>query len=85
MYIYVDNGTGKSRKMLDVIACKLSEKQRKALLGLHSFSGFDYVSGILRKGEQLCWKYVKNSPQSLDLFSTLGESRNLTEDQMKAL
>ena len=76
---------GKRRKVLDLSACKLSEKLRKALLGLHSFSGNDYVSSFLRRGKQLCWKYVKNSPQFLDLFSSLGESRNLAEDQMKAL
>ena len=85
VHIYIDNGNGKSRKMLDLIACKLSEKQRKALLGLHSFSGNDYVFNFLRKGKQFCWKYVKNSPEFLDLFGSLRENRNLTEDQMKAL
>ena len=45
--VNIDNGTGKIRKMLDLIACKLSKKQRKAMLGLHSFSLSDYVSSFL--------------------------------------
>ena len=31
--ILIDNGTGKSRKILDVSACRLSEKQKKHFLG----------------------------------------------------
>ena len=35
-------------------SCELSQEQKKALLGLHAFSGNDYVSCIFRKGKQLC-------------------------------
>lgn len=73
----IDNGTGKSRKILDLSACKLSEKQKKALLGLHSFTGNDYVSSILRKGKQLCWKHIKENSVFLDLFADLGNNRSI--------
>ncbi len=67
--ILIGNGTGKYRKISDVSACKLSQKQRKhkkALLGLRSFTGNDYVSSILRRGKQLCWKHVKEYSAVLD-------------------
>ena len=83
--ILIDNGTGKSRKILDVSACRLSEKQKKALLGLHSFTGNDYVSSILRKGKQLCWKHVKDNLTFLDLFANLGNSQGITSDQLAGL
>lgn len=83
--VLIDNGTGKSRKILDVSACKLSEKQKKALLGLHSFTGNDYVSSILRKGKQLCWKHVKENSAFLDLFASLGNSQSITSDQLAGL
>ena len=59
--VFIDKGTGKSRKILDLNACKSTEKQWKALLGLHSFNGNDYVSSFHREGKQFCWKYVKNN------------------------
>ena len=40
---------------------------------------------FLRTGKQLYSKYVNNSPQLLDLFSSLGESWNRTKDLMNAL
>ncbi len=39
--VLVDNGTGKNQKILDVTSSELSDKERKALLGLHAFSGND--------------------------------------------
>ena len=65
--IFIDNGTGRNRKILKLCACELSQEQKKALLRLHSFSGNDYVSCIFRKGKQLCWKNVKNNSRFLDL------------------
>ena len=42
--IFIDSEPGKNRKILDLAACELSAFQRKALLGLHAFSGNDYIS-----------------------------------------
>ena len=83
--IFIDNGTGRNHKSLKLSACELSQEQKKALLGLHAFSGNDYVSCIFRKGKQLCWKNVKNISRFLDLFSTIGTNCNLTNDQLQGL
>ena len=82
--ILIDNGTEKYRKILDVSACKLSGKQTK-LLGLYSFTGNDYVSSILRRGKQLCWKHVKKNSAFLDLYATLGNGQCITSDPLAGL
>ena len=57
--IHVDSGTGNARKILDRTSTTLLPELRKALLGLHAFSGNDYISAISKK-EKLpfggCWK-----------------------------
>ena len=59
--IFIDNGSGKNRKILDLQACQLSSLQKKALVGLHAFTGNDYIACFLRKGKQLCWKRMNES------------------------
>ena len=63
--IYVDNGTGKERKILEVTSTKLSTEQRRALLGLHAFSGNGYASAFFRKGKVVAfgefWRRKENS------------------------
>ena len=83
--ILIDNGTGKSRKILKLSACELSEQQRRTLLGLHAFSGNDHVSSIFRKGKQLRWRYVRNNSRFLNLFSSLGNAVELTDEQFHEL
>ena len=56
--IFIDNGSGKSKKMLDLRACTLSNLQNRALLGLHAFKGNYYILCFLREGKHLCWKYM---------------------------
>ena len=83
--IFIYNGTSRNLKIPKLSACELSQEQKKALLGLHAFSGNDYVSCIFLKGKQLCWKNVKNNSRFLDLFSTIGTNCNLTNDQLQGL
>ena len=49
--VYIDNGTGKARHLLHLNACDLNNKQALALIGLHAFSGNDYISSFLRREE----------------------------------
>ena len=70
--IFIDNGSGKHRKILDLQACQLSSLQKKALVGLHAFTGNDYIACFLRKGKQLCWKRMNESESFLELFGLLG-------------
>ena len=85
LHVMIDNGTGKSRKFLDLSKSYLTDIQRKALLGMHAFSGNDYVPSILRKGKQLCWKHLKDNDRFLELFSSLGTDVQLNNDQLCSL
>ena len=49
--VLIDNGTGKTRKIIDISSSELSVDHRKALAGMHAFSGNDYVSSFFRKGK----------------------------------
>ncbi len=50
--IIIDNGTWRNRKHLDLSKSGLTVMQGKALLGMHAFSGNDFISSMLRKGKQ---------------------------------
>ena len=41
--ILIDNGVGKQRKIIDTTSSGLEMEKKKALLGLHAFSGNDYI------------------------------------------
>ena len=78
--LFIDSGSGKNRKVLDMSKSGLSEQQKKALLGLHSFTGNDYVSSFFRKGKKRCWKLIKDSSEFLQVFGSLGQVNDLTEE-----
>ena len=54
--ILIDNGVGKSRKIIDMSTSLYANKKRKALAAVHTFSGNDYVSSFFQKGEKVMWK-----------------------------
>ena len=83
--IYIDNGIGKQRKMLDLSSCELSSHQKEALLGMHAFTGNDYVSCFFRKGKKACWKLLKESQEFLATFSQLGVDNRINEDLVASL
>ena len=70
--IFIDNGTGTQRKMLDISSCDLPIGQRKAILGLHSLSGNDYLSSFFRKGKVTCWKKMCLRDEFITALSILG-------------
>ena len=51
--VFTDNGTGKNRKIIEVTSSQLSAEEKKALIGVHAFSGNDYVSSFFSEG-QVC-------------------------------
>ena len=83
--IFIDNGAGKSRKLLDISSCDLSNQQKQALLGVHAFTGNDYLSSFLRKGKKICWKLVQDNQQFLTVFSNLGTSTQVSEQMIAGL
>ena len=72
--LFVDNGTGSGRKVIQPSLCELSSDERTALIGFHSFTGNDYVSSFFRKGKKTCWKTAKRKPEFMKFFSELGRS-----------
>jgi hypothetical protein len=78
--IYIDNGSGKTRKLLHLNSCSLTSLEKTALVGLHAFTGNDYVSSFLRKGKPLCWKQASANPTFLDIFSQLGTETHVSEE-----
>ena len=78
--IYTDNGSRKTRKLLHLNSCSLTSLEKTALVGLHAFTGNDYVSSFLRKGKPLCWKIASANPIFLDIFSQLGTESHVSEE-----
>ena len=80
LQIFIDNGGGKNRKLLELILCDLTDQQKKAMVRMHAFTGNNYVSSFLCKGKQLCWRFVCNNQIFLDLFGRLGMEVILTDE-----
>ena len=70
--VFIDNGTGKNRKIIEVTSSQLSAEEKKALTGVHAFSGNDYVSSFFRKGKSAFWKLTSIKHEFLQLFGKLG-------------
>jgi hypothetical protein len=56
--VLIGNGTGNSRKVIDINSLNMSIQQRRSLAGMHAFSGNDYVSSFFRKGKSHVWKTI---------------------------
>ena len=67
--IVLDSGREKYRKLIRISDCELPDLKKKALLGLHAFTGCDQVSSFLRKGKVTCWKVLEKNPHLLDAFA----------------
>ena len=78
--ILIDNGSGKNRKIIDATSSGLSPDHRRALLGMHAFSGNDYVCSFFRKGKQAVWKAVAKNNAFAELFSSLGTEVTASEE-----
>ena len=81
--IYIDNETGKSRK---ITSSELSAEEKVALIGYHAFSANDYVSSSFRKGKSAFWKATLKRREFSETFSQLRkEVIDVTDDLFKAL
>ena len=55
----------KIRKIIEVTSSQLSAEEKKALIGVHVFSGNDYVSSFFRKGKSAFWKLALKKQEFL--------------------
>ena len=83
--VLIDNGVGKNRKIIDMSSSFLCENKRKALAGMHSFSGNDYVSSFFRKGKKVMWKLILQNEEYIETFSNLGLFPSVTEEVCESL
>ena len=72
--VLIDNGTGKARKIMDVSSSTLDLEKKKALIGMHAFSGNDYVSSFFSKEKVAFWKAMLKRQEFIRLFIELGNS-----------
>ena len=78
--VLIDNGTGKHRKIIDATSSALDTEKKKALVGLHAFSGNDYVSSFFRKGMKAFWKVMLKHQEYIRLFAELGNYPEVPEN-----
>ena len=78
--ILVDNGTGKQRKIINITSSSLKAEKKNALLGMHAFSGNDYVSAFFRKGKLAFWRSMSKNIEFIRLFSELGSTSTVSEE-----
>ena len=83
--MYIDFGTGKSRKIFKLSSIDMNEELKSALLGFHAFTGNDYVSSIFGKSNKICWKAVTKSSIYARIFNRLGETVNSDENSITLL
>ena len=51
-HVLIDNGSGQARKCIDLRSLQFSACKYSAMLGLHAFTGNDYLSSFFRKGKE---------------------------------
>ena len=83
--VLIDNGVGKERKIYDMSSSGLTIQQQKALIGLHAFTGNDYVSCFFRKGKKMCWKTMKQRLEFKTTFAALGDEAELSQEVISTL
>ena len=83
--VLIDNGRGTNRRIHDINSTKLSPISCKAVLGLQSFTGNDYVSSFFRKGKTICWTKMLKQDRFINLFANLGNRISLDEDTLKEI
>ena len=83
--IYLDYGTGLTRKGLWLSNVVKSESKLKAVIGFHAFTGNDYISSFFRKGKPTCWKILEKDAKFVDAFCSLGLSLELDQEVFKVL
>ena len=84
-HVVIDNGSGQSRKSIDLRSLQFSECKYSTMLGLHAFTGNDYLSSFFRKGKERCWKLMKKYEEFEVCLIELGSEPNLSDDLFESL
>ena len=84
-HVVIDNGYSQSRKCIDLRSLQSSECKYSAMLGLHAFTGNDYLSSFFRKRKERCWKLMQKYEEFEVCFTNLGSKPNLSEELFESL
>ena len=83
--IYIDYGSGKFRKILQLNSIDMSDEHKSALIGFHAFTGNDYVSSIFRKSKKFCWKLLEKNFRFVRAFIELGSAWDIDDALLSLL
>ena len=78
--VFIVDGCSSNTEHYKLIDFEIDVECTSALLGLHAFTGNDYVSTFFRKGKEKCWKVMRRSRKFEDTFGKLGKERELTNE-----
>ena len=81
--IWIDYGTGDNRKVLKLNSIDMDKEKKLALLGFHAATGNDYVSSFFRRGKEKARKLVEKYSRFKTMFSSLGNSWEINEDNLR--
>jgi hypothetical protein len=83
--LIMDTGSGDKRRLLDIndIVHEHGNDLCAALLGLHAFTGCDSTSSFMKKGKIRPLKLMKNDSKFLDVFKSLGTSKDVSNADEK--
>ena len=74
-----DYGNETNGKEIWLDEIKLPDNHLKTLIGLHAFTGNDYVPAFFRKRKIQCWKTMLKEENFVDMFSQLGNEWDLDD------
>ena len=83
--VLIEDGTGNSRKTVDMSSINLMQLQRQALAGVNAFSGNDYISCFFRKGKKKFWHMLTKHERFVQTFVDLGLFRHVMEETKQKL
>ena len=84
-HVVIDSGSAQSRKCINLRSLQFSECKYSAMLGLHVFTGSDYLSSFFRNGKEMCFKLMQKYVEFKVCFNKLGSEPNLSEALFKSL
>ena len=70
--VAIDNGSGNARKTICLCDIAVSPLRASSTIGIHAFSGNDYMSSFFRKGKNICWEIMTKYTKFENCFAELG-------------
>ena len=85
--VLFDTGVGNRRSLIDIhlVIDETGMDLCSALPALHAFSGSDSTSSFVRKGKKTVLKTIKQHPEYIKAFLSLGRSINIDEHTWQQL